>query len=125
MAMFPAAPAPETPAERFERDVEQRRGDNNGATLDMTTGKWTANANGKLAYVAADALGGRTDREFAHRRGDHYLDEDGVMQYDVDGRNSREYADKSTLVSAVNDKVYDGAHLLKGSPVEAPAEEEE
>lgn len=113
--LLPAAPAPETSAQRHARDLAARRGDNNGAAL--VDGEWVPNADGELDYIAAGADGGRNDREYDERRGDHYLDEDGDMQYDADGRNSREYANRTTLVSAVNGRVYEGAHLLQGSPV--------
>lgn len=116
MPMFPAAPAAETAAQRHARDLAARRGDNNGATL--TNGEWVPNADGELDYVSATAAGGRNDREYDDRRGDHYLDENGDMQYDEDGRNSREYANRTTLVSAINGRVYEGAHLLQGSPIE-------
>lgn len=115
MPMFPAVPAAETPAQRHARDLAARVGDNNGATL--TAGEWVPNADGELDFVAAGAAGGRNDREYDDRGGDHYLDEDGVMQYDEDGRNSREYANRTTLVSAINGRVYEGAHLLQGSPL--------
>lgn len=118
--LLPAAPAAETPAERFARDVEARRGDNNGA--DLVNGEWVAHEDGELDYVGPNATGGRTDREYLQRRGDHWADEDGELQYDEDGRNSREYADRETLVSAVNDRVYEGAHRLQGTPLdEAPS----
>lgn len=69
-----------------------------------------------MHYVASEEVGSRRDRDWEHRRGDHYLDANGDLQYDPDGRNSREYADPETLVSAVNGQVYDDADNLEGSP---------
>ena len=89
-------PAPESPASRHNRDNEQMRGD------------WQLKANnannllteGKLNYDED----GRYDRNFNHRGGEVYGNEDGTWGYEADGRNSRIYVDRNTKISAVNDK---------------------
>ena len=83
------APAPETAAQRYARDVNQRLGD------------WQQDVNGDLVYVGPSATGGRIDREYLKRGGDVYYTDDGVRHLDVNGRNEREYVDYATGDSAV------------------------
>ena len=90
-------PTPESPASRHNRDNEQQRGDwqgVNGAANNLST-------QGKLVYDAD----GRYDRFFNHRGGDIYGTEAGTWHVEADGRNSRIYVDRTTKVSAVNDKI--------------------
>ena len=91
--MAQVQPPAETPAQRYARDVSQRRGD------------WQGNAQGNLAYVAPGSTGGRIDREYLRRGGDIYytydINKKPVAALDVNGRNEREYVDYATGDSAV------------------------
>ena len=88
MPLFVQPPS-ETPAQRYARDVSQRRGD------------WQGNTEGGLVYDAD----GRVDREFLQRGGDVYYTYDvngePVRNVDVNGRNERIYVDYATGDSAV------------------------
>ncbi len=89
-------PAAEKPASRHHRDNEQQRGDwqlSNNAANNLTVGS-------KLAYDAD----GRYDRQYNHRGGEVWGQEDGTYDYETDGRNSREYVDRDTKLSAINGK---------------------
>jgi hypothetical protein len=87
-------PPAETAAQRYARDVSQMRGD------------WQNDEDGDLVYVAPSATGGRIDREFLKRGGDHdyHYDEDGVATevYHANGRNERIYVNYETGDSAVS-----------------------
>ena len=86
-------PTPETPAQRYARDVSQMQGD------------WQHDGNGNLVYTASGASGARIDRTYMQRGGDVYYTYDGngdpVVSLDVNGRNEREYVDYDTGDSAV------------------------
>lgn len=103
-------PPVETPAQRYARDVDQRRGD------------WQLNNDGDLVYVAPGSTGGRNDREYLRRGGDVYytyeVDGTPVRELDVNGRNEREYVDYATGDSAVAGAgVSDRYSVLKGASV--------
>lgn len=93
-------PPAETAAARHARDLTQRNGD------------WQLNASGDLVYVAPAALGGRNNREFNRRGGDHYYtyDANGVAvdNYDANGRNDRLYVNRLNGNSAITG----GQHAL-------------
>lgn len=82
-------PPAETAAQRYARDVSQRRGD------------WQGSEEGNLVYDAD----GRIDREFLQRGGDVYYTYDSngepVAHYDTNGRNERIYVNYATGDSAV------------------------
>lgn len=85
-------PPVETAAQRYARDVTQQRGD------------WQLNGSGDLVYVAPASAGGRTYRDQSQRGGDVYytydVNGDPVRNVDADGRNAREYVNRTTGVSA-------------------------
>lgn len=84
----------ETAAQRENRDVEQRGGDQKyteGVGLNGAT----------LTVVGAKATGGRTDREFLKRN---------------DDRNDRIYVDGATGVSALSGEKGDDFDELKAGP---------
>jgi hypothetical protein len=85
-------PPTETAAQRHARDFEQRNGD------------WQLNNAGDLVYVGPNTTGGRNDREVLRRGGDVYYTYDvngnPVPNYDVNGRNEREYVNYETGDSA-------------------------
>jgi hypothetical protein len=90
-------PAPESPASRHHRDNEQMRGDWQGTTGTLAN---NLTVTGKLTYDSD----GRYDRNFNHRGGEVYGNENGTWGYEADGRNSRIYVDRNTKLSAVNGK---------------------
>ncbi len=90
-------PTPENPASRFHRDLEQMRGDWQGTTGTLAN---NLDPQGKLTYKA----GYRYEREYQHRGGEWWGQEDGTFDYEVDGRSSREYVDRTSKLSAVTGK---------------------
>lgn len=82
-------PPSESAAQRYARDVSQRRGD------------WQGNEEGDLVYDAD----GRIDREFLQRGGDVYytydVNDKPVAHLDVNGRNERQYVNYATGDSAI------------------------
>lgn len=114
-----AVPAPETPAARHARDIAGQKGDWSRAELKTVSGNlvWEARTDNTLTYVGPSANGGRKDRDYDHRGGDSYLDADGDLVFDADGRSAREYANPTTLVSAETGSAHDDAANLEGSPL--------
>ena len=114
-AAWEVQPAEETAASRKARDITQRGGDYNGATLDGD-GEWVGNDPYGLAYAGPNTAGGRNGREYLARGGDFYLDDDGEVAYDANGRNDREYATPApALVSAITGQRFAGWKNLQGS----------
>jgi hypothetical protein len=97
-------PPVETAAQRHARDLTQRRGD------------WQLDGSGNLVYVAPGTLGGRNNREFDRRGGDHYYTYDvngnPVDNYDANGRNDRLYVDRKTGNSAITGGQHDQLDAL-------------
>lgn len=107
-------PTPETPASRWARDTQSRRGDvqmakDGSGNAILTARGWTT-----LAYQA----GTRNDREYAQRRGDWYITESNGIQsltYDPNGRNDREYVNYANGISAITNAKGDRFDALKAA----------
>lgn len=90
-----AALVVEDAASRWNRDTQQRRGD------------WQLKSSGLSNRLTADNLvyagnGTRTSRQYLQRGGDVYLNDSGVLVVAAQERNSREYVNPVTHVSAIN-----------------------
>lgn len=80
--------------------------------------RWQMRSDNTLTYVGPAANGGRKDRDYDHRGADSYLDVNGNVVFDADGRNAREYANPTTLASAhTGNPVHDNAANFEGSPL--------